>query len=670
MAIIRNISVSFGANTRGFVGDIYKATSALDAMARSSDAAQVAAGRVQGGGGALDRSFSEDASSAGSDMAAMAAGSFGPLMQIAARIDGMINRIGGTVVTLARRIDASMKFPATEVALNWLQSKISNTFLSGAIGAAKFGLKVNDAFGRMGDVAGKNLTSLMKTTNTAFSSMPAPINTAASAVKGLGIQIGLAFGVVGVVYTVTRAIKDFFVGGITGAMELEESLDKNKVVFGASADAIANQAETMGMAYGLPIGQIVKLSGDLGLLAKGAGQTSKQAATMSSNLIQASSDAMSLHNVPLDQALEKIRAGLTGESEPLRALGVFLTEAGVKAQAAKMGFQAVGGELSVGNKVMARNALILQGLAVAQGNLAQTQNSTTNQFRKAGGGIQNFSVAIGKILLPSVNMLIVAFNEVLYSIIETFQNNKGTVTAWAEGMKRGIEGVIAVIRLLPDYWKIAELSASQAVANIGAYLTVLPQNMAIIGEYIANNWVKMIADAFNYIQTVFFNFSDNIARFETALTSFFAGEGFNFKWQALSEGFTATMDALPELAKPALTDLSGEMGDIFAGIEAKKAAREAAMAPITSVTEAPSTAAEAVAKEEKYHGIAAATMGSTEAASSLAQFFNKSSNDGHIKATAANTADMAATLKEVAISVAPLRNGGGAVTDAMALANL
>ncbi|MDG6746336.1 SDR family NAD(P)-dependent oxidoreductase, partial [Staphylococcus aureus] len=68
-----------------------------------------------------------------------------------------------------------------------------------------------------------------------------------------------------------------------------------------------------------------------------------------------------------DEAIGKIRSGLSGESEPLRDFGVFLTEAAVKAKALELGMIKVGEELTEQGKIMARAILIQEGLADANG---------------------------------------------------------------------------------------------------------------------------------------------------------------------------------------------------------------------------------------------------------------------------------------------------------------
>ncbi len=758
MALIRNISIGFGANTRTFISDTLKAADALDRMAKSSEAAQLAASKVKGGagtstGGASELSAGPDAGAIGATLAKNLA----PIGQIGARLEPMLDRIGGTVVTMARRIDAAMRFPLLDTLLGRLQAalaggfgagtaaaagfsaavtattppvvnmgqQVATTFASiqrgaaaaqstaveifrpataiasrfgqtalaaitpnaaaatrlkltlvdtfaqgtagaarfgtgllaamaaGAVGAVRLGLKIRGALMNWGDVAGKNLTQLFRI-NGAFASMPAPIAQATTAVKGFGTQIALAFGIVGVVYTAARAVKTFFMMGIKGAMELEESLSKDKEVFGASAQSVIANAERMAKVYKSSKGEILDAAGSIGLIAKGAGQSNEEAAKMANSLSLLAAHASSLYNVPLDESLTKIRAGLVGEAEPLRAFGVLLSETAVKAQAQAMGIKLVKGELSEAGKVTARYALIQKGLVVASGDLDRTMGSTTNQFRMSGGGLQNFATSVGTLLLPAVNLVIASFNELLSSIVETFEAKKDVVTGWANSAKSGIETVVKSVRYFSDYWQVAQLSATQQVANFSAYLSVIPENFKIIADYVASNWVKAIVDALNYVGKAMLNLHTNFNNFNMATANFLIGKGWDFKWQALTDGFTATMAELPALAQPVLTDLSGEMADIFAGIDKKEAARKAAMAPI-GATKSPVVATAAAEKEEKYAGTAAVTKGSAEAGSALAKFFNKSSGEATAKETAANTKQTNVILEKIAVSTAYLR---------------
>src|SRR2546423_392990 len=90
-------------------------------------------------------------------------------------------------------------------------------------------------------------------------------------------------------------------------------------------------------------------------------------------------------SVALFQPLLALRAGVVGESEPMRRFGVLLSEAAVKAEAARLGIARVGAELTEGQKVQARSSLIIAGMADASGDLVRTQDSVANRLREIKG---------------------------------------------------------------------------------------------------------------------------------------------------------------------------------------------------------------------------------------------------------------------------------------------
>ena len=221
-------------------------------------------------------------------------------------------------------------------------------------------------------------------------------------------------------------------------------------------------------------------------------------------------DASSFYNVDLETSLEKIRAGLTGESEPLKAFGVFLDEASVKTEAMRLGLVKNAKDLSNRTKIVARASLIEKGLATASGDLERTQSSASNQLRKAGGGLENFATAIGQLLIPSIQSGVGVFNELLFSIVETFEANQPLIQSWADSLTSAIGTVGLVVRNFGAFWQIASLKAQEAIANVLAYVDVIAPNLAIVGEYLANNWTKLIADGVNAVGRLFQNLGTNL----------------------------------------------------------------------------------------------------------------------------------------------------------------
>jgi hypothetical protein len=122
---------------------------------------------------------------------------------------------------------------------------------------------------------------------------------------------------------------------------------------------------------------------------------------MSKNLVALASDLASFNNLDPTDVLEKLRAGLAGEAEPLRSVGVFLNEAKVKAKAMELGLADAHGEISDGAKITARYNLILQETTTAQGDFARTADGLANSQRSANAQLEDAQAALGQKLLPA-----------------------------------------------------------------------------------------------------------------------------------------------------------------------------------------------------------------------------------------------------------------------------
>lgn len=201
-----------------------------------------------------------------------------------------------------------------------------------------------------------------------------------------------------------------FTGGIgsaiSGASDLNESLSKVRVVFGENAGAIESWASKASTSMGQSRQQALEAAGTFGNLFDALGLGSKDAANMSQSVVGLATDLSSFNNIGTDVALEKLRAGLVGEVEPLRTLGVNLNAAMVEAKAMEMGLADANGEISESAKVQARYALILEQTKNAQGDFARTSGGLANQQRILKASWTDLKAGIGQALLPVITSLV------------------------------------------------------------------------------------------------------------------------------------------------------------------------------------------------------------------------------------------------------------------------
>lgn len=226
-------------------------------------------------------------------------------------------------------------------------------------------------------------------------------------------------------------------GSITAASDLNESLSKVRTVLGPASKSVEEFASTSARSFGISKGEALAAAGTYANLFTTMGLGKDVSAEMSVEMVELAADLASFNNIGTDQALDKIRAGLVGEIEPLRALGVSFNAAQVEAKGLEMGLGDANGELSESEKVQARYALILEQTSTAQGDFARTSDGMANQQRILKAQLADVQAQLGQALLP----VLVALGQILVNnvmpAVQQFINYAGpAMKAFAQDVKR------------------------------------------------------------------------------------------------------------------------------------------------------------------------------------------------------------------------------------------
>jgi len=367
--------------------------------------------------------------------------------------------------------------------------------------------------------------------------------------------------------------------------DLNETVNKAKEVFGASFDVVNAGAEKMAKTFGVPKKEFIDGAASIGLIAKAAGQSEKQAAKMGSQFSELAGDVASFYNIPVAEALQKIEAGLVGQVRPLRELGVLLSEDAIKQEALNLGIKKGKGELDESQKVMARASLIARGLSTAQGDLARTAGGAANRTREFWGRLQNTLAEVGTTLQPVFETILGAASQALGAIGGFFQRNQEIVKSWADNVQMAINGAGVVIRNWSTVVQIAALETRQAFTNIGEIVQWMMGIAKSHLDWLGRNWLAVFKDIAMGTMTILNNIGLNLRNFFSALFEAMKNPagGFNFDWKPLLVGFKATMQALPNIAAPVLTNLNGQIAAVLGkglmnelGVQINKAGGEEA----------------------------------------------------------------------------------------------
>lgn len=220
--------------------------------------------------------------------------------------------------------------------------------------------------------------------------------------KGVGQGLGIAAfaNVANVAMMASGAVIDFGRDSVKAASDLNETMTKSKVIFGASSDAMVEWASSAARSMGLSKRAALDASSGFAGLFQTVGIGVRDSVAMSTGITQIGADLASFFNTDVGDALAALKSGLAGESEPLRKFNVFLSETAVSAQLVATGVKKVGGVFTEAQKQTARYQLIIKQTASSQGDFAKTGDGLANTTRTLSAEMENIQAEVGDALLP------------------------------------------------------------------------------------------------------------------------------------------------------------------------------------------------------------------------------------------------------------------------------
>jgi hypothetical protein len=460
------------------------------------------------------------------------------------------------------------------------------------------------------------------------------VNSTVDGLKGklttMGVAIGTAAGnlVASTIAAATASLTGFFSSGIKGAIDLQETLSKVNTIFGDSGKIISAEADRMAAKFGVVKGEFLNAASDFGSAFKAIGTAAPEAAELGNQLAKLGMDMASFGNSSNEEAFTALRAALRGEFDPLERFNVMLSAAAVEQQALSMGLIKSSRDMDENAKKQATLALLMQKTVDQQGDMERTADGSANSWRKFTGTITNLATELGGTLEPAINQIISVGNEMLTSLVEAFKASKASFESFASGVTEGARTVGLIWRNLADIWAIVQIKATEMATNVIAVIASIPENLAIVGNYIAGNWVNLVKDGANAVMTILTHLGENIYALGEAIATFLSDptKGFHVDFKPLLEGFEATADALPALVKPNLISMEDEINKVTDRIAAREAARAAAAKKDADAAKVAKDVGGATGKKETE--FKSETMGSAEFASRLRmQIFSQGKDD-------------------------------------------
>lgn len=217
--------------------------------------------------------------------------------------------------------------------------------------------------------------------------------------------------------------------------EYVEDINLFSVAMGDFADKGAELADRMQGLLGVDSGQAMKNMALFQNLTTSFGVAGDRAYILSSNLTQLGYDLASFHNLSIEESFQKLQAAISGELEPIRRLGVDISNARLQQELYNLGINKSINSLSQADKAQLRYIAIMKQTTNAQMDMGRTLNTPANQMRILKSQVEQLAKAIGAVLIPVVNAILppmIAVVKVVQTVISAIARLFGAQVKWAD----------------------------------------------------------------------------------------------------------------------------------------------------------------------------------------------------------------------------------------------
>lgn len=188
----------------------------------------------------------------------------------------------------------------------------------------------------------------------------------------------------------------------------------------SSTKNLRELAESMEEAYHADISDILQSIAVFRQYANTMGFTADAADTLSEYLTEITYDLASLYNVSSKDMLAAVKSGLAGQTKSLMQYGISVHKATLEQYALNLGLNKTWTSFSETEKVALRYITILDQATLAQGDLAKTLESPSNQLKILKAQLEVFMRTLGQLVttlgttfLPVINATMIAVNKFL-----------------------------------------------------------------------------------------------------------------------------------------------------------------------------------------------------------------------------------------------------------------
>lgn len=219
------------------------------------------------------------------------------------------------------------------------------------------------------------------------------------------------------------------------AKELTEKMS------GFQIDADGNTTMLNTPSLGIDPDAVMNAQAVYAQMADSIGLTGETALNASKALTMLGADWASLKNISFDESWKKFQSALAGQTMPVRALGIDITQATLAIYAQNYGLKQNISSMNQATKTQLRLIAILDQSKVAFADLANTINSPSNQLRLLQNNMVSLARSIGNLFIPILTKVLPYINGFVIALQRLFQWIGGLLGIKFSSINSAIGGV-------------------------------------------------------------------------------------------------------------------------------------------------------------------------------------------------------------------------------------
>ena len=282
------------------------------------------------------------------------------------------------------------------------------------------------------------------------SALSASNNKTAKSFGVLGTGISSTAAKFGIYYLAFQRVANVVSGWLKSANDYIENVNLFQVSMGEFYDEAFAYAQLVSDRLGIDPSEWMRNQGVFMSMANGFGLAREQAYALSEGLTELSYDLSSLYNEDVETSALRLQSALSGEIEPIRRLGISISQATLQEYALAHGIDESVTAMTEQEKALLRSLVLMEGAARvgAIGDFAKTLESPANAMRVLRQQITQLGRALGTVLLPIIVQIIPwvqAFVEILTDGIRALASLVGftmpdwDTSDWGSGITMGAD---------------------------------------------------------------------------------------------------------------------------------------------------------------------------------------------------------------------------------------